>query len=78
MMGAAGKSTVEGSMTEQQLLLRIDEVAQRLALGRSLVYRLVQRGELRSIHVGAARRVLASDLEAYVQSRRGDCEEDPR
>ena len=50
-----------------QLLLRIDQVCQRLQLGRSFVYTLIQRNELKSVRIGAARRVLATDLEEYVR-----------
>ena len=49
------------------LLLRVEEAAHRLGLGRSLTYRLIQTNQLRSVKVAGARRVLASDIEAFVR-----------
>lgn len=56
----------------ERLLLTVKEAAERLALGRSMAYRLIQSGALRSVKVGAARRVLVSDLEDFVQHLRED------
>jgi excisionase family DNA binding protein len=50
----------------EPLLLRVEQAAQRLGLGRTLTYRLIQTGELRSIKVAGARRVLVSDLAEFV------------
>lgn len=52
-------------MTEP-LLLRVDEVARALALGRSKVYELIASGELPSLTIGAARRVPAEALRAWI------------
>jgi len=54
------------------LLLRVDEAGRRLGLGRSLTYRFIQSGELRSIKVAGARRVLVSDLEEFIHRLRED------
>lgn len=60
--------TTEGKATEltEIFLLTIDQVADRLQFGRSLVYQLIRTGQLRSVKVGAARRVRVTDLETYV------------
>ncbi len=50
-----------------RLLLTVVEAASRLGLGRSLTYRLIQAGDLPSIKVAGARRVVVADLEEYVQ-----------
>ncbi|HEY4684819.1 MAG TPA: helix-turn-helix domain-containing protein [Dehalococcoidia bacterium] len=50
-----------------RLLLTVDEVAERLGLGRTKVYELLGRGEIASVRIGTARRVPASALEAYVE-----------
>lgn len=55
---------------EDRLLLTVKEAAQRLALGRSFVYQLLQRGTLRSVTIGRSRRVLVSDLEEFVRRLR--------
>jgi excisionase family DNA binding protein len=49
------------------LLLRVEEAARRLNIGRSLAYRFIQSGELRSIKIAGARRVLVSDLDEFVR-----------
>jgi excisionase family DNA binding protein len=46
---------VEPSNTK--LLLTVDEAAAVMSLGRTLLYRLVMRGEIISIKVGRTRRV---------------------
>ena len=50
----------------EPLLLRVDEVARALALGRSKVYELIASGELPSITIGAARRVPAEALGRWI------------
>jgi excisionase family DNA binding protein len=52
--------------TGEQLLFRPDEAAQRLGIGRTKVYELMASGELRSVKIGAARRVSATALAAFV------------
>lgn len=52
-------------------LLRVEEVADRLAIGRTTAYALIDAGDLRSVRIGRAVRVTVSDLDAYVRSLRG-------
>lgn len=47
-------------------LLRIEDIAQRLAVSRSMAWKLIAIGELRAIRIGRAVRVRPSDLEAYL------------
>lgn len=47
-------------------LLRIEDIAERLAVSRSMAWKLIAVGELRSIRIGRAVRVRPQDLEAYV------------
>ena len=54
-----------------RLLLRPEEVARSLAIGRTAVFELIRTGELRSVKVGAARRVSATALAAYVAELEG-------
>lgn len=49
-------------------LLTVPEVADVLRLGRTKIYELLASGSLRSVHVGSARRVLASDLQGFIAS----------
>ena len=55
-----------GSIERGARLLRLSEVADRLALSRSMCWKLVATGELPSIRIGRACRVRPSDLEAFV------------
>ena len=57
---------VQGSGQEQLLLLRIEEAAARLGIGRSLMYRLVLSGEVESVHVGRLRRIPTECLVEHV------------
>jgi len=47
-------------------LLRIDEIAHRLSVSRSMAWKLIAHGELRSVRIGRAVRVRPEDLEEYV------------
>lgn len=50
----------------QRLLLRPEEAAKVLGLSRAGIYRLIGRREIRSVKIGAARRIPVDALEAYV------------
>lgn len=50
------------------LLLRPEEAAHALRVGRSKVYDLIRTGELQSVKVGGSRRVPMAALAAYVAS----------
>jgi len=48
------------------VLLRVEEAAARLGIGRTLMYRLVLTGEVESIPLGRLRRIPAECLDEYV------------
>jgi excisionase family DNA binding protein len=48
------------------LLLTILEAAQRLNLSRSLMYDLVLSGQVVSLKIGRARRIPASEIQAFI------------
>jgi excisionase family DNA binding protein len=50
-----------------QLLLTVEEAAERLRICRSNMYKLISSGEVESIQIGRLRRVTPSALEDYVQ-----------
>jgi excisionase family DNA binding protein len=52
----------------QNKLLRATEVAEILDISRSMAYRLIQTGEIRSVHIGMARRVRLEDLQGYIET----------
>jgi excisionase family DNA binding protein len=49
-----------------RVLLRPEEVAQALGVSRTTVFELIRVGALRSVKIGAARRVSATALAEYV------------
>ncbi|MEX2227477.1 MAG: helix-turn-helix domain-containing protein [Dehalococcoidia bacterium] len=61
---------------EERLLLTVKEAAQRLALGRSATYALIQRGTLPSLKVGGSRRVAVADLVEFVERLRSEIRSD--
>lgn len=48
------------------LLLRPEQAAQALGIGRSKVYELISSGALRSVKIGGARRIPAAALTEFV------------
>lgn len=51
----------------QRLLLRPEEVAAILGLGRSTIYELLRAGELSAVHIGRATRIPARDLHRWIE-----------
>jgi excisionase family DNA binding protein len=55
--------------TTTELLLRLDAAAQRLAVSRSTLYRLIHRGDLTVIHMGSAARIPAESIDRWLATR---------
>jgi excisionase family DNA binding protein len=53
----------------ERLLLKADEVARRLSLGRATVYLMIASGELPTLRKGRAVRVPARALERWIDER---------
>lgn len=53
---------------KMKLLLRPEEAAQALGLGRSMIYKLVNSGELAHVKIGAAVRVPVQTVIDYVET----------
>ncbi len=51
-------------------LLTADEVAEKLSIGLSTAYMLLQRGDLPSVRIGRSVRVRPEDLRRFVLARR--------
>lgn len=49
-----------------RLAVGIEEAADLLGLGRSLLFRLIKEGQLRSVKVGKRRLIAVSELEAFM------------
>jgi excisionase family DNA binding protein len=54
----------------QRLLLTVSEAAQRLGIGRSLLYELLAEGQVESIHVGRLRRIPVDALADFIDRER--------
>ena len=52
--------------TSNELLLRVDAAAARLAVSRTTLYRMVQRGEIPIVRIGSAVRIPVSSLERWL------------
>lgn len=53
-------------------LLTVEQVTEILNIGRTTVYELINSGELPSITIRRCRRVLRSDLDAYIARLRSE------
>ena len=53
-----------------RLLLTVDEAADQLGIGRTLMYALVKNGEVESVHIGRLRRIPADALPQYLERLR--------
>jgi excisionase family DNA binding protein len=56
--------------SDDRLLLTVEEAADRLGIGRSLMYELIGDGQVSSIRVGRLRRVPLDALTEYVAAMR--------
>jgi len=54
----------------ESLLLKPEEVAECLNVGRSKVYELMRAGALESVRIGACRRVPRTSVEAFIEHLR--------
>lgn len=59
-------------LTTIRHLLTVEEVAQRLGIGRSLAWRLVREGQLPSVRLGRLVRVPERALENWLEQRLQD------
>jgi excisionase family DNA binding protein len=64
--GPPASTELKANRTSSELLITVAEAARRLAIARSHLYLLLQRGSLRSVHLGRSRRIWVSDLESFV------------
>ena len=58
--------------TDDRLLLTVEEAADRLGIGRSLMYQLIGCGQVASIRVGRLRRIPQESLTDYVRAMRDE------
>lgn len=59
----------------EPLLLTAEQASQVLQIGRSHLYELLGRGEIKSIKIGRSRRIPVIEIERYIESGMEDGEE---
>jgi excisionase family DNA binding protein len=57
----------EQATGKRGLLLRVNDAAQLLAIGRTTMYGLIAAREIEVVHIGRCARVPVSELERYVE-----------
>ncbi len=73
--GDAGASSGARTLTinvcpDTRLLLSVEEAAERLDIGRTMLYELIAAGEVQTIHVGRLHKVPVVSLHEYVDGQR--------
>lgn len=58
------------------LLLKVEEAAERLGIGRTLMYSLVMSGEIESVPIGRLRRIPTECLDEFVRRLRESARSD--
>ncbi len=73
-----GEVTVDAAIdASDRLLLKVEEAALRLQVGRTTMYDLVRRGEVESVPIGRLRRIPVECLGEYVSRLRARDEPGP-
>lgn len=54
---------------EQPLVLRVEDLAQILAIGRNTAYELVRSGKIKSIRIGKCYRITMDAITEYLEQR---------
>jgi excisionase family DNA binding protein len=65
-------ATPQAAPTAEPLLVRVEEAAHLLSLSKSMVYVLINRGELRATPPGGPRRVLRTSIDEWVARMTGN------
>ncbi|MBN9759249.1 hypothetical protein Ae406Ps2_3431c [Pseudonocardia sp. Ae406_Ps2] len=58
-------------ISEARIVLTVEEAAELLGIGRTLMYALVAAGEVESVRIGRLRRIPRDALVVYVEGLRG-------
>jgi excisionase family DNA binding protein len=66
------KRTIQADQgIQSKLLVSVEEAAQMLSIGRSLVYKLVMSKQVLSVKIGRNRRIPVFALEAFIAQQTG-------
>lgn len=61
----------------ERVLLTAEEAAERLGIGRTLMWRLIKTGEVESVQIGRLRRVPATAVQKYAERLINESERGP-
>jgi excisionase family DNA binding protein len=65
---AGGRTNLDVTVrADNRVALTVEEAAERLGIGRTLMYQLLASGEVRSLRVGRLRRVPVDALIEYIE-----------
>ena len=67
----ADQETAPATVTVLPLVLTVEAAADRLGVGRTLMYALVKSGAVESVTIGRLRRIPADALPAFLDRLRG-------
>ncbi|HET9442850.1 MAG TPA: excisionase family DNA-binding protein [Acidimicrobiales bacterium] len=67
MDGTTSDEVVDVGAPLQKLLLRPEEAAALLSVGRSRIYELMAAAKLKSVRIGGSRRIPVAALDAFVK-----------
>lgn len=65
-----GNSHSDAPSVAAPWLMRVEAAAELLSVSRSLVYELINRGELPSVRIGGCRRIDAEALRRWIDGQR--------
>lgn len=51
-----------------KLLWRVDELARATSCSRSYIYKLIEAGQIKTVHVGRSCRITQVEVERFVES----------
>ena len=58
----------QGTMEQTGKLVNVQRAGEILGVGRSTIFKLIDSGQLRSVKIGAARRIWTCDISIYMES----------
>lgn len=56
----------------EPFLLTVPQAAKSLGISRAMIYKLINKGELRLLHIGRAARVNIADIRRLIQAHERD------
>lgn len=66
------KTMQHGGMENQKVFLKVSEASKILGVSKSLVYKLVYQGEIKSVKIGRCRRIPINSINEFVASCASD------